>query len=140
MKTFEKNQNPENQDKNKTNQTNQNQFDKSRTPESSLDPQKRPIDPSKQPVKEPGKQQPQIEPDSTSPEKHRNDPVALNKGDRNEKAENDADIRSNDSSIDTNPAGKTKDASVNRNDHKGTQPDTDRNKHTGDISRDNQQR
>jgi hypothetical protein len=113
MKTFEKNQNP--QDNNPTNQPNQtNQPTPTKQPDQTpgsqiQDPTKRPLDPAKKesPVKEPGKQQPYVDPDPTSPEKNRTDPYAGDKT-RQERKENSGDIRRNESDIDTNPTGETK--------------------------------
>jgi hypothetical protein len=125
MKTFEKNQNPQenqNQDKKQTNQTPGSQIN---------NPDKRPLDPTKreEPVKEPGKQQPYVDPDPTSPEKTRNDPYAGSKETTPKKESHVDTDDENELNIDTNPTGKTKDASINANDssYKNSQSNTERN-------------
>lgn len=146
MKTFEKNQNT--QDKNPTNQpvsTNQptptNQPNP--TPGSQTqDPAKLPLDPTRRenPVKEPARQQPYVDPDPTSPEKDRTTPYAEGKT-HEQRKENSGDIHRTKSDIDTNPTGETKNNPEDVNDpsRKGNNPSTTRNAVESETDRDNQE-
>lgn len=133
MKTVENNQNPQhNQDKKATNQP-------GTTPGSHIqDPTKR-NDPARRenPVQEPNKQQPHVDPDSTSPEKQRTDPYATDKG-HSQKTEKETGNDRNDSGINKTPTGKTTNTTTDS--YKDSEANKNRNPNNGNPGREDQRR